>query len=163
MSKLIYIVAWRWLGDKPWPNPMMAHMIDAGIILCMHLANERRRYIVMSSLIGWAHAQNDSCVYIWVRSRNCGCIVTWFCYQLIAKPGNKTATVPWPDPYASASLNARCSHQVPWYPTRCRRPFKMKQPDQRKCIWNHTDGLVQYCSNSRSISNRVTAVLQYSH
>ena len=28
----------------------------------------------------------------------CGCLVTWFCYQLIAKPGNKTATVPWPDP-----------------------------------------------------------------
>ena len=31
--------------------------------------------------------------WIWVRSRNCGCLVTWFCYQLIAKPGNKTATV----------------------------------------------------------------------
>ena len=29
--------------------------------------------------------------YIWVRSRNCGCLVTWFCYQMIAKPGNKTA------------------------------------------------------------------------
>ena len=36
---------------------------------------------------------------IWVRSRNCGCLVTWFCYQLIAKPGNKTAAVLWPDPY----------------------------------------------------------------
>ena len=36
--------------------------------------------------------------YICVRSRNCGCLVTWFCYQLIAKPGNKTATVSWPDP-----------------------------------------------------------------
>ena len=39
------------------------------------------------------------CKYIWVRSRNCGCLVTWFCYQLIAKPSNKTVTVPWPDPY----------------------------------------------------------------
>ena len=29
---------------------------------------------------------------------SCGCLVTWFCYQLIAKPGNKTATVSWPDP-----------------------------------------------------------------
>ena len=38
--------------------------------------------------------------FIWVRSRNCGCLFTWFCYQLITKPGNKTATVPWPDPYA---------------------------------------------------------------
>ena len=26
------------------------------------------------------------------------CLVTWFCYQLIAKPGNKTATVSWPYP-----------------------------------------------------------------
>ena len=38
---------------------------------------------------------------IWVRSQNCGCLVTWFCYQLIVKPGNKTATVPWPHPYVS--------------------------------------------------------------
>ena len=36
-------------------------------------------------------------IHIWVRSRNCGCLVTWFCYQLIAKPGNKTASfVTWP-------------------------------------------------------------------
>ena len=41
---------------------------------------------------------------IWVRSRNCGCLVTWFCYQLIAKPGNKTATVSWPDPYVMDHL-----------------------------------------------------------
>ena len=38
-------------------------------------------------------------VCIWARSRNCGCLVTWFCYQLIAKPGKKTAAVSWPDPY----------------------------------------------------------------
>ena len=36
---------------------------------------------------------------IWARSWNCGCLVAWFCYQFIAKPGNKTAAVPWPDPY----------------------------------------------------------------
>ena len=36
---------------------------------------------------------------IWVRSWNCSCLVTWFCYQLITKPGNKTATVPWPYSY----------------------------------------------------------------
>ena len=30
-----------------------------GIILCMRPANERRCYIVTSSLIGWAHTQND--------------------------------------------------------------------------------------------------------
>ena len=26
---------------------------------------------------------------IWVRSWNCGCLVTWLCYQLIVKPGKK--------------------------------------------------------------------------
>ena len=29
----------------------------------------------------------------------CGCLITWFCYQLIAKPGNKTAASPWHHPY----------------------------------------------------------------
>ena len=37
---------------------------------------------------------------ICVRSRRCGCLVTWFCYQMIAKPGNKTATPLWHDPFA---------------------------------------------------------------
>ena len=33
--------------------------ITAGIILCMHPANGRRHYNVMSSVIGWVHSQND--------------------------------------------------------------------------------------------------------
>ena len=37
---------------------------------------------------------------IWVRSRRCDCLVTWFCYHLIAKTGNKTVAPSWPDPYA---------------------------------------------------------------
>ena len=37
--------------------------------------------------------------WIWVRSWKFGCLVTWFCYHLIEKPGNKTAAVSWPDPY----------------------------------------------------------------
>ena len=52
-------------------------------------------------------AFNMSHIVIWVRSRNCGCLVTWFCYQLIAKPGNKTAAVLWPDPYTGIIL---CMH-----------------------------------------------------
>ena len=38
-------------------------------------------------------------LYIWVGSRNCGCLVAWFCYQLMARPGSKTVAVPWPDSY----------------------------------------------------------------
>ena len=38
-----------------------------GIILCMRPANERRRYIVTPSLIGWAHTQTDH--WFWISSR----------------------------------------------------------------------------------------------
>ena len=33
----------------------------SGIILCMHPANERRRYNIKSSLNGWVHTQYDPC------------------------------------------------------------------------------------------------------
>ena len=66
---------------------------------------------------------------IWVRSRNCDCLVTWFCYQLIVKPGNKAlwlwfcyqlivkpgkkaATVPWPDPYIFEHVFKRDSFDI---------------------------------------------------
>ena len=57
--------------------------------------------------IRWSHNQlifimgipKLGCHRICIRSRNWGCLVTWFCYQLIAKPGNKTAAVPWPGSY----------------------------------------------------------------
>ena len=41
----------------------------------------------------------EKVVLIWIRSWRCSCLVTWFCYQLIAKPGNKTVAPPWPDPF----------------------------------------------------------------
>ena len=56
---------------------------------------------ILLSLSHWLcyeETQGPVSIWRWVRSRNCGCLVTWFCYQLIAKTGNKTATVPWPDP-----------------------------------------------------------------
>ena len=39
----------------------LLHSYFAEIILCMHPANERRRYNVTLSLIGWVHPQNDPC------------------------------------------------------------------------------------------------------
>ena len=36
---------------------------------------------------------------IWVGSLSCGCLVAWFCYQLMATPGNRAAAVSLPDPY----------------------------------------------------------------
>ena len=43
----------------------------------------------------------------WVKSWNFGCLVTWFCYQLIANPGNKTAAVPWPDPHMTQNITGQ--------------------------------------------------------
>ena len=37
--------------------------------------------------------------WIRYRSQRCGCLVTWFCYQLIPKPSNKTAVPSWPYSY----------------------------------------------------------------
>ena len=36
---------------------------------------------------------------IQIRSWRCDCLFTWFCYQMIAKPGNKVAAPLWPGPY----------------------------------------------------------------
>ena len=36
-------------------------------------------------------------IFTWVGSGGCNCLVSWFCYQLIAKPGNKTVAPPWPN------------------------------------------------------------------
>ena len=44
------------------------------------------------------------CILHMGKSQNCGCLVIWFYYQLIAKQGNKTTTVPWPDPYTVFSM-----------------------------------------------------------
>ena len=42
-------------------DPSLVCPTQWGIILCMRPANERRRYIVKSPLIGWTHTQNDPC------------------------------------------------------------------------------------------------------
>ena len=45
-----------------------------------------------------------------VRSRNSGCLVTWFFYQLMAKPGSNTAAVSWPNPYVSNAKLRNSNH-----------------------------------------------------
>ena len=49
--------------------------------------------VIKKLLMKWAPGQQQM-----GQVTKCGCLVTWFCYQLIAKPGNKTATVSWSDP-----------------------------------------------------------------
>ena len=38
-------------------------------------------------------------MFIWVRSCRCASLVNWFCYQMTAKPGNRTDPPSWPDLY----------------------------------------------------------------
>ena len=47
---------------KVSPSLLVSSLLSGGIILYMGSANERWRYNVTSSLIGWAHTQNDSCL-----------------------------------------------------------------------------------------------------
>ena len=57
--------------------------------------------------VSWRHwsSQNDTVAwfckwheYIGFGSWKCDCHVTCFCSQLITKSGNKTTTLPWPNP-----------------------------------------------------------------
>ena len=66
------------------PLPCTWCTLYAGVILCMGSANERWRYIVMSSLIGRAHAQNEPClnqsvygVSQWEMTLHCNVISHW--------------------------------------------------------------------------------------
>ena len=51
------------------------------IIWYMHPANERRRYNVTSSLIGWAHSQNDPC-YHNINTFTWKCVIIWSKFSL---------------------------------------------------------------------------------
>ena len=58
---MCHISVKKWLKSKY--NSKFLHIDSASrIILGMGSANERRHYYVMSSLIGWAHAQNDGLI-----------------------------------------------------------------------------------------------------
>ena len=47
----------------------MLNWTQAGILLWMSSANGRGRYVVTSSLIGWAHAPNDPCTRVHLVGR----------------------------------------------------------------------------------------------
>ena len=55
-----------WFETPPWSlwRQCNEFWCIAMIILCMRPANERWRYTVTPSLIGWAHTQNDPCI-VW--------------------------------------------------------------------------------------------------
>ena len=42
----------------------LVHVAGVGIIVWRSSANERRRYVVTSALLGWAHTHNDPCLLV---------------------------------------------------------------------------------------------------
>ena len=58
VGKKLHVARWR-------------QVIIAGIILDMGSSNEKRRYIVTPSLIGWANTGNDPCVHSDMCSKTC--------------------------------------------------------------------------------------------
>ena len=57
-----------WWPDNVRVQGICRYNTDPGIILGMGSTNERWHHIVMSSLIGWAHTQNDPCWLNWQNS-----------------------------------------------------------------------------------------------
>ena len=81
---------------------------------------------------------------IWVRSRNCGCLVTWFCNQLIAKPGNKTAAVSWPDPIVFCLVampgvyGTMSSFKADWMIVKCTTWYQFHNYNFMILFWSNT-------------------------
>ena len=53
-SSLTLVIAWR--GNNLLPEPIMTQLTGVCIVLGLCPANERGRYFVTTSLIGWAQA-----------------------------------------------------------------------------------------------------------
>ena len=103
------------------------------------------------------------CIWIWVRSRRWAGLVAWFCYQMIAKPGNKTASPLRPDPYvickmATILLRPPRVNEVTqltsftWHPiTLWVQNYFFSVIQQMRSI-PHLDGLVQERCNSSALA-----------
>ena len=75
---------------------------------------------------------------IWVRSRKWGCLVTWFCYHMIAKLGNKTAAPLWLNPHKTMQDMLICQ-LCPWFPIeRILTTYSCQfSTEERHEMWNH--------------------------
>ena len=62
------------LGNLAWTVPSL---MPSGTILCMCPANERRRYNVTSSPIGWVYAQTDPCLVMICSTSSFSTDIPW--------------------------------------------------------------------------------------
>ena len=86
-----------WYGKERWTSVLSAPETVLHSTWTSWLTRHRKR--IAQCLTKWSVL--NKMIGISVMSRKYGCLVTWFCYHLIAKPGNKAAAPSWPDPYAT--------------------------------------------------------------
>ena len=93
----------EWHHNKSW---LYIHMYMC-IVILYTAANKCYLYKIKFAYFSYLSLSAYVACFkfnMWVGSLRWGCLVTWFCYQLIAKPGNKTAAPLWPDPCISESV-----------------------------------------------------------
>ena len=76
--------------------PLPKLPITSGIIFCMRSVNERRRYNITSSFIGWTHAQKNACylLYRWITPLFLTTVFHRCVLELNLKRVNKQCQVP---------------------------------------------------------------------
>ena len=104
-------------GGMSYTSSLAADISPTAQVCVTHYSSGQLRLFqhLMSLLWECLHrAMIYWCIFIsiWVRSQSCGCLVTWFCYHLIAKPGNKTASHSWPDLYLLLFFSLCCRWQI---------------------------------------------------
>ena len=122
---------------KPWfPSKWCIHLYPCDVLLMSMLVAHTTCVSYLCLTYSEIKVSTDYCItwqcYIcdlimWVSPQRCGCLVTWFCYQLIAKSGNTRATPLWPDPYVFEQKSYGCLEvsvilylmQILWHEMNC--------------------------------------------
>ena len=89
----------RYAGTLMWCQKQVSRAWIGNYIPPNSITSLRGRRLKVGSRNNYPCCMFDPIFIIWVRSRRCGCLVTWFCYRLIAKPGNRTTAPSWSNLY----------------------------------------------------------------
>ena len=91
---LVQVIARRWASNEPLYGPisqdLVRHMDSPGYI---ELTTNSETTLITPRIFEWFLPKYA------FGSRRCDGLFTWFCYQLIAQPGNKTTKPSRPDPF----------------------------------------------------------------
>ena len=105
---------WKWDRFGRNMSNFVVNTVAVCLLMTWHCDCEVLRY----QQTHWWPTLDPTGMCIWVRSQRCSWLVTWFCYQLIAKPGNKIVAPSRPDPYIyeySLGINSLWLSDALWH------------------------------------------------